>query len=147
MRPKIFLDSPAALESPIILDDGHMTNDLNAIDIVPDDFPRPEMASGLAGAQPKISAVMFEGKFYVPGGTPPERLASWEGCEDLAKQFAEKCRRNEKGKYEHLSRTEILAQYCDRLLQTDFGSAAEMRWVIRRTAELLSWPVPPNAMV
>lgn len=123
-----------------------MPNDLKAIDDIPDDFPRPEMASGLAGAQPKLAMVMFEGKLYLPGGTPPERFARWEICEDLAKQFVEKCRRNETGKYAHLSRTEILAQYCDRLLKTDWGSAAEMRWVIRRVAELLRWPTPPNAM-
>ena len=124
-----------------------MPNDEKTTSAIPDDFPQPEIASGLAGMQPKLPMVMFDGRFYLPGGTPSERLARWEICEDLAKQFVEKCRRNETGKYAHLSRTEILAQYCDRLLQTDWGSAAEMRWVIRRTADLLHWPVPANAMV
>lgn len=124
-----------------------MPYDEKTISAIPADFPPPSAACGLAGVQPKLSMVMFAGKLYLPGGTPPERLARWETCEDLATQFVEKCRRNETGKYAHLSRTEILAQYCERLLQTDWGSAAEMRWVIRRTADLLNWPVPANAMV
>lgn len=123
-----------------------MPNEEKTTSAIPDDFPPSSAASGIAGIQPKLSMVMFEGRLYLAGGTPPERLARWEMCEDLAKQFVEKCRRNETGKYVNLSRVEILAQYCDRLLQTDWGSAAEMRWVIRRVAELLSWPVPPNAM-
>jgi hypothetical protein len=44
-----------------------------------------------------------------------------------------------------MSETEILEQYLARLMKTSWGSDDEMRWVIRRTAELLGWPVPDAA--
>lgn len=126
----------------------HDSTDGSKVDFgkVPDDFPRPQHAGAVSGAQPKFLAVKYEGKYYSPGCTPPELYARWEICEDLAVQFVEKCRRNKTGKYSHLSAAEILDQYCLRLLKTGWGSDDEMRWVIRRTAELLRWPVPAAAM-
>lgn len=112
---------------------------------VPADFPRPTLASSVAGFQPKLALVAYEGKFYVPGGTPPERFSRWDVCEDLAQQFITKCKESKAGKRAHLSETEILDQYVPRLLKTGWGSDQEMRWVIRRAAELLGWQVPESA--
>lgn len=44
-----------------------------------------------------------------------------------------------------MSEVAILDQYLVRLMQTKWGSDDEMRWVIRRTAALLEWPVPEAA--
>lgn len=112
---------------------------------VPDDFPRPQSAGAVSGFQPKLLMVEFHGQLYAPGATPPEVWDRWNTCEDLAHQFVEKCRRNQTGKYAHLSEIEILEQYCTRLLKTGWGSDEELRWVIRRTAAMLEWPVPANA--
>lgn len=113
---------------------------------VPDDFPRPQHSGAVSGAQPKFLATEYEGKYYSPGCTPPEVYVRWDICEDLAAQFVTKCLKNQTGKYSHLSQAEILEQYCERLLKTGWASDDEMRWVIRRTAQLLGWPAPASAM-
>ena len=111
-----------------------------AYDQVPADFPRPSIMSSLAGAHPKLALVQYEGKFYSPGCTPPEIWQRWDICEDLAQHLAVRCRETEKGKYAHLSRAEILRQYYERSLKTKWGSDEEMRWISRRTAQLVGWP-------
>lgn len=44
-----------------------------------------------------------------------------------------------------MSEEEILDQYCVRVLKTGWGSDDEMKWVIRRAAAILGWPVPASA--
>lgn len=108
-------------------------------ELIPHDFPTQPQATAIGGAQSKIGLVSYGAKYYVPGTSPPEVLARWEFCEDLAHQFMERCRMTEKGKYAHLSRQQILQQYLQRLLSTGWGSDTDMTWVIHRTATLLSW--------
>jgi len=117
-----------------------------ATDRVPDDYPRSaDMPGLLAGSQPKLSLVQYEGQYYSPGFTPPERYERWQQFEQLAHLFVEKCLRNEHGKYANLTQPEILAQYLTRLNKHRFGTETECRWMIRRTASLLGWEVPPQA--
>jgi hypothetical protein len=113
---------------------------------VPTDFPRPNMASALSGFQAKLPMVEYRGKLYVAGCTPPELYQSWHYCEGMAAIFVGKCRRNQHGKYAHLNEEGILDQYCVRLLRTRWATEEELKWVIRRTAALLKWPVPPNSL-
>lgn len=120
-------------------------NDTAAQYAVPADFPRPGVASSVAGFQSKLPLVAYHGKYYLPGATPPELFGRWDICEDLAQQFVPKCRESKAGKRSHMSETAILDQYLPRLLKTGWGSDEEMRWVIRRTAEMLGWPVPKSA--
>ncbi|MES2151884.1 MAG: hypothetical protein V4508_19060 [Pseudomonadota bacterium] len=109
------------------------------------DFPRPSHLGALPGLQPKLLMVMYGGRYYSPGCTPPELWERWDICEDLARQFCQKSLDNKTGKRAHMSEAAILDQYLERLLKTEWGSAAEMRWVIRRAAELAHWPMPPAA--
>lgn len=114
---------------------------------IPADFPRPEIASALAGSQPKFSMVQFEGKYYLPGGTPPERLDNWQQCEQHARDLSERCITNKLGKYSDMSEVEILEMYCQRLLNANSGfSPEEDKWKIRRVAALLGWAVPRGAL-
>jgi hypothetical protein len=113
---------------------------------VPADFPRPVHVGAIGGFQRKILLTKFGDKFYEPGCTPPELHARWDICEDLAQQFVVKARESKVGKRAHMSEVEILEQYCVRSLKMNWGSAAEMRWVSRRVAALLGWPVPPSAL-
>jgi hypothetical protein len=112
---------------------------------VPADFPRPVHMGALPGAQPKLLMVLYGGRYYSPGCTPPELWERWDICEDLARQFCLKSLDNKAGKWAHMSEAAILDQYLERLLKTGWGSDAEMRWVIRRTAILANWPTPPAA--
>lgn len=113
---------------------------------IPKDFPLPTIHSSIAGHRPKLALTQCGGKFYLPGGTPPELFRRWKICEDLARQFADKSIECKAGKRIHMSEQEILDQYCVRAMKTGWGSDDEMRWVIRRTAEILGWPVPASAL-
>lgn len=112
---------------------------------IPPDFPVRVIAGAISGAQPKLLAVKFEGKYYALGSSPPERYERWLNCEDLAHQFVAKCRETKAGKRAEMPEIEILAQYLRRLLKMGWGSDSEMKWVIRRAASLLCWPVPELA--
>lgn len=112
---------------------------------VPDDFPRPCIHSSVAGYQAKLPLVSFGGRFYLPGGTPRELYVRWDICEDLAQQFAVKSKECKMGKRRHMSEEAILDQYCLRVMKTRWGSDDEMKWVIRRAAAILGWPVPASA--
>lgn len=120
--------------------------DVEPYALIPEDFPRPDVASSLAGFQNKLALVQFEGKLYLPGGTPPERFAKWSICEEQAQHLAMKSKECKAGKRAHMSETEILEQYLQRLLDARWHSDAETRWLIRRTAELLGWPAPSSAI-
>jgi hypothetical protein len=113
---------------------------------VPADFPRPGYLGSLAGVQPKLAMVEYEGRFYLPGATPPEVYSRWDICEDLAKQFARKSVESKAGKRAHMTEEEILAQYLPRLIAQKWTSEPEARWIMRRTAEMLGWPVPQSAL-
>lgn len=114
--------------------------------LVPDDFPRPQIHSSVAGYQAKLPLVAAGGLFYPPGGTPRELHRRWDICEDLAQQFVIKSRECKAGKRAHMSEEEILDQYCVRALKNGWGSDDEMKWVIRRAATILGWPVPASAL-
>ena len=128
------------------LDNGQQDGDEAALLAgLPPDFPRPVHLGAVPGAQPKLLMTKYQGRFYVPGCTPPELLERWNSCEDLAQQLSVKALESSAGKRSHMTEVEILDQYLPRLIATGWTSEPEARWVIRRTAELLNWPAPPSS--
>jgi hypothetical protein len=113
--------------------------------LVPPDFPCPAHHGAVSGVQPKLLMTQYKGRFYLPGCTPPEVFERWDVCEDLAKQLSAKSVESKAGKRRHLSDVEILDQYLPRLIATRWTTEEEARWIIRRTAAILSWPVPVAA--
>jgi hypothetical protein len=109
---------------------------------VPPDFPHPEVPGAVSGFQPKLLLTSYDGKFYATGCTPPELYARWDRCEDLACQLASKSMESKEGKRSHMSELEILDQYLPRLIATAWTSEPEARFIIRRAAQILDWPVP-----
>ncbi|MGI4846016.1 MAG: hypothetical protein ACRYF7_22205 [Janthinobacterium lividum] len=109
---------------------------------VPADFPRLTHHGAVPGIQPKVLLTQHDGRFYSPGCTPPEVFQRWDVCEDLAKQLAAKSVESKAGKRSHMSELEILDQYLPRLIATKWTSEEEARWIIRRAAVMLGWPVP-----
>lgn len=112
---------------------------------VPPNFPRPVHYGAVAGVQPKLLLTSYNGKYYSPGCSPPELFERWDICEDLAKQLAAKSQESKAGKRSHMNEVEILDQYLPRLIATKWTSEPEARWIIRRVAEMLGWPVPVGA--
>lgn len=109
------------------------------------DFPKPMHYGAVSGMQPKSLMTEYNGRFYSPGCSPPELYERWVVCEDLAQQLSTKSRESKAGKRAHMTEVEILNQYLPRLIATRWTSEDEARWVIRRTAVLLNWPVPQEA--
>lgn len=116
-------------------------------DDVPAHFPRPVYLGAVGGAQDKLLLVKYAGtgKFYLPGCTPPEIHARWTACEDLARQLQARCLASKAGKRAYMSEVDILDQYLERLLNTGWHTDAEIRWVTRRAAGNLGWPIPESA--
>lgn len=112
---------------------------------VPVDFPRPTHHGAVAGAHPKLLMTSYNGRFYSPGCSPPELYQRWYASEDLARHLAEKALESKAGKRSHMSDVAILDQYLPRLIATGWRSEPEVRWVIRRAAAMLNWPVPDAA--
>ncbi|MDN4039298.1 hypothetical protein [Massilia sp. YIM B02443] len=108
---------------------------------VPGDFPKPVHLGAVGGAQPKFLAVMYQGRFYEPGATPPEVYERWLMCNDLAEQLVKKSLLSKAGKRAHMSETEILEQYFIRLLATNWTSNEEARWIINKVASELDWQI------
>ena len=121
-------------------------NDDAELSAVPKDFPRSVRLGAVSGARPKILASEYKGHFYPLGCTPPELYERWQICEDLAKQLSEKSLESKVGKRAHMSEADILDQYLPRLIAQKWTSEDEARWIIRRVAETLSWPVPASAV-
>lgn len=113
---------------------------------VPDKFPRPCIPGAVSGVQPKLLLEEYGGQFYATGNTPPELYWRWARCEDIAEQLAAKALESKSGKRAHMSEAAILDQYLPRLIATRWTSEAEARFVIRRVAERLEWPVPDSAL-
>lgn len=108
---------------------------------VPDNFPRPDMISAVAGVQPKL-AVRLVDEQYVAGMTDAELYERYIGCEDLAQQFADYCRRKA-AEHPEWSRAFNLERAARGLAsKVESGrwefSCAEQEWVMRRCAELLA---------
>lgn len=116
------------------------TTGIGQYDQIPADFPMTALVGAISGAQAKLLLTEYDGKFYSPGTSPPERFQRWDICEDLARQFSEKCLESKAGKRAHMSETEILQQYYARLLKTGWVSDAEGSWVIHRVSAIISWP-------
>jgi len=115
-------------------------------DAVPSDFPRPAYLGAVPGAQPKYLMAVYKGRFYEPGSTPPELYERWKLCADLASQLARSSVESKAGKRMHMLEVDILDQYLPRLVAQKWTSDAEARWIIRRVAEMLNWPVPTAAL-
>jgi hypothetical protein len=112
---------------------------------VPDAFPRPQQFGAVPGAQPKFLAVKYEGRYYSPGGSPPELHERWQYCMQLVSQFVSSCIETKKGRRRDMPEEDILDQYLVRLIDAKWVRDDEARWVIRETAKLLGWPSPEAA--
>ncbi len=128
------------------IEDASTHDAFEGLEKIPADFPRPVNLGAVSGAQPKLLVTKYQGRYYAPGCTPPEQQERWSACEDLAQQLAVKSGESKAGKRAHMTEAQILDQYLPRLIATNWTSEAEARWVMRRVAGLLSWPIPESAL-
>lgn len=103
---------------------------------VPASFPRDSWPASLAGAQPKFSARLINGK-YIVGLTNEERLERYLLCADLLEQMAAYSRRKRAQ-----SPDEPLQDFLQRLEVAVRGknwevSPIEITWVLAQLKEQL----------
>lgn len=104
---------------------------------VPSDFPVTPTISTVPGAQPKVSLVEVDGKFYAPGTSPKEVLAVFEVCSDLVDQMVPYCQRKVvQFGGDVPGTTKAVFQG---LLNKKWCTAEQSLWIMVKTAERLGW--------
>lgn len=104
---------------------------------IPHDFPITPTISAVGGAQPKLSLVQEDGKFYAPGTSPSEVLAALEVCDDLVAQLAPYCQRKlAKFGGDQYATAKAVFQG---LLNKKWCTAEQSVWIMLKTAEQLGW--------
>ena len=123
--------------------------------VIPDaTFPNAtEIQAGLAPLLVKFPGAGMTARVRIEF-TPLEMRFRYNSALSVAAALAQKCIRNEKGKYAHLGdgdparrREAILYQYYWRtqLLRKDQfegWSPRELQWIVSKCAENLDWPLP-----
>ena len=121
-----------------------MTTDRASYPGVPEDFPVTATPSAIGGAQPKMSLVEEDGKFYAPGTSPTEVTAAFQMCEDLVSQMVPYCQRK-LATFEGDQDATVKAALKG-LLAKRWCSDAQCVWIMRRVARELQWPVGESAL-
>lgn len=122
-----------------VAEDQHMAT---AYPDVPEDFLRLIKDEVLCGAKSPTRRVQYNDEYFVRGCSPPEIYRRWDRCEDLAYKYVLKAFRMKQRKCSNQSEAEILENIFARLCRGRHGTTDEMKWVMRRMAGLLKWPVP-----
>ena len=111
---------------------------------VPNDFPIAAVPSAISGAQPKLGLVEEHGKFYAPGTSPSEVVATFHMCADLVSQMVPYCQRKLaifEGNQEATVKAALKG-----LLAKRWCSDAQCVWIMRRVAQELQWPLHESAL-
>jgi hypothetical protein len=104
---------------------------------IPADFPIEATLSALTGAQPKLSLVEEDGKYYAVGTSPSEVAELYDICEDLAQQSVAYCTR--KISELSLTREEVIERLLQGLYQKQWVAPVHSQWIAVRTKHLLGW--------
>jgi hypothetical protein len=111
---------------------------------VPDDFPVGTTLSALSGAQPKMSLIEENGKFFAPGTSPSEVIAVFQMCEDLVPQMVAYCQR--KLPAFDGDRQAAVSASLQGLISKQWCTAAQSEWIMRKTVQQLEWNIGINAV-
>ncbi|MEI7298214.1 hypothetical protein WCQ02_39555 [Paraburkholderia tropica] len=104
---------------------------------VPADFPWSKTQGVVAGVQPKVCAVLANGR-YVAEQTDHEREERWGICEDLAHQLIPKARKDA-GAHPHHNADTTLMRVRDAVARQNWVSSDELNWLMGRLRVLLDW--------
>ncbi|MFC5459286.1 hypothetical protein [Massilia niabensis] len=80
-----------------------------------------------------------------PGGTPLNRCLNWNICEELALHLASECAQVQAEADQSARPIDVLLKAYLVVETLGWGEPPLLRWVVRRVAALLNWPVPDIA--
>lgn len=96
----------------------------------PSDFPRQHQFSALSGAQPKLSVLEIDGRYYLDEPDEGEIYQRYDVCADLVEQLIEYC---EKKKQPTHSWEELLNAVAHSLSKKTWGlTVDENSWIMRK---------------
>ena len=78
-------------------------------------------------------------------GTPLNRCLDWNICEELALHLAQECSHVQAEADRSVRSIDTLLKSYRLIEALGWGEPALLRWVVRRVAALLQWPVPEIA--
>lgn len=108
---------------------------------IPFDFPFENQLGSLSGAQPKLSLVDVNGKFYTEGNSPEQQLERYLMCEDLAHQGHAYClRKIDDGTVSNPNAA--MLRLHSGLHSKNWCTSKQMTWIVNRVADLGNWPKP-----
>lgn len=112
---------------------------------VPHDFPVSPTLSAISGAQPKLSLIEEDGKFYAPGTTPTEIVAAFEVCEALVPQMAAYCQRK-LPEFDGNQQATVSAAF-QGLLGKHWCSPEQCKWIMQKAVQDLNWSISGESLI
>lgn len=106
---------------------------------IPRDFPITPTTYAVSGAQPKLSLVQENGKFYAPETSPSQVLNAFEICKDLVTQMVPYCQR--KLAQFGGDQTATAQAVFQGLLNKNWCTVEQSEWIMLKTLEELGWSV------
>lgn len=96
----------------------------------PLDFPRQQSFSALSGAQPKLSVVKIDGRYYLDQPDEDEIYQRYDVCADLVNQLIAYCERKKQPSH---SWEALLNAVAHSLSQKPWGlNAEENAWIMKK---------------
>ncbi|MDH1255972.1 hypothetical protein N5C67_25370 [Comamonas thiooxydans] len=96
----------------------------------PLDFPRQQSFSALSGAQPKLSVVKIDGRYYLDQPDEDEIYQRYDVCADLVNQLIDYCERKKQPSH---SWEALLNAVAHSLSQKPWGlHAEENAWIMKK---------------
>lgn len=80
-----------------------------------------------------------------PGNMPLDRCLNWNICEELALDLASECAQVQVEADRSVRPIDILLKSYSLMEGLGWGEPPLLRWIVRRVAGLLHWPVPDIA--
>jgi hypothetical protein len=80
-----------------------------------------------------------------PGGTPLNRCLNWNICEELALHLAGEFAQAQLDMDRSVRPIDVLLKSYRLVESLGWGEPPLVRWVVRRVAALLNWPIPDIA--
>ena len=96
----------------------------------PSDFPRQHGFSALSGAQPKLSVIKIDGRYYLEQPDEDEIYQRYDVCADLVDQLVTYCERKKEPSH---SWEELLKAVAHSLSKKPWGlTADENAWIMSK---------------
>lgn len=96
----------------------------------PSDFPRQNSLSALSGAQPKLSVLKIDGRYYLDQPDEDEIYQRYDVCADLVQQLISYCNRKKQSTH---SWEALLNAVARSLSQKPWGlTVEENAWIMKK---------------